>query len=84
MWIIAINGEETITSQGAPGEINHHQTPRGKYKVKICIFRRKSYQRTDLEDIRSRFDQVRPIVSHLEVRIPNKPPKPKNIGEGLK
>ena len=32
----------------------------------------------------SRFDQVRPMVSHLEVRLPKKPPTPNNIGEGLK
>ena len=38
---------------------------------------------TDLEEIRSRFDQVRPVVSHLEVCLPNKTPTPKNIGEDL-
>ena len=35
------------------------------------------------EEIRSRFDQVRPVVSHLEVRLPNKPPTPNNIGDAL-
>ena len=44
----------------------------------------KRYQRTDLEDIHSIFDQFRPVVSHIEVRLPKKPPTPKNIGEGLK
>ena len=28
---------------------------------------------------RSIFDQVRPVVSHLEFRLPKKPPTPKNI-----
>ena len=28
VWIISINGEETITSQGALNEINHHQNLR--------------------------------------------------------
>ena len=41
------------------------------------------YQRTDLEEICSRFYQVRPVVSHIEVRLPKKPPTPNNIGEGL-
>ena len=49
----------------------------------MSLCRRKSYQRTDLEEIRSRFDQVRPVVSHLEVRLPNKPPTPNNIGDAL-
>ena len=38
---------------------------------------------TSLEEIRSRFDKVRPVVSHLEVRLPKKPPTPNNIGEDL-
>ena len=42
-----------------------------------------SYQRTDLEEIRSIFDQVRPVVSHLKVRLPKKPPTANNIGETL-
>ena len=67
MWIVAINGEEPITAQGVIDELNCHQTSRGKSKIKISLCRRKRYQRTDLEEIRSRFDQVRPVVSHLEV-----------------
>ena len=42
VWIIYINGEETITDKGGIDELNFHQTPRGKYKVKISIFRRKT------------------------------------------
>ena len=83
MWIVAINGEEPITTQGVLDELNRRQTPQGKSKIKIRLCRRKSYQRTDLEEIRSRFDQVRPVVSHLEVRLPNKPPTPNNIGDAL-
>ena len=81
MWIVAINGKEPITAQGVLDELNRHQTLRGKPKIKISLCRRKSYQRTDLEEIRSIFDQVRPVVSHLEVRLPKKPPTPKNIGD---
>ena len=33
--------------------------------------------------IRSRFDQVRPVVSHLEVSFSEKPPTPKNICDSL-
>ena len=84
VWIIAINGEEHITSQGELGEINHHQNTHGKFKINISIWRSKSYQRIDLENIFSIFDQARPVVSHLEVRLPKKLPTPDNIGEGLK
>ena len=75
VWIIDINGEEPITYKGVLDELIHHQTPRGKYKVNISLCRRKRYHRIDLEDIRSRFDQVRPLVSHIEVRLTNKPLK---------
>ena len=51
MWIIDINEEEPITSQGPLDEIKHHQTPRGKSKFNISLCRKKSYQRTDIEDI---------------------------------
>ena len=33
LWIIYINGEEPIIYQGAPDELNHHQTPLGNFKV---------------------------------------------------
>ena len=45
---------------------------------------RKIYQITDLEEVRTIFDQFRHVVSHLEFFIPKKPPTPKNIGEVLK
>ena len=83
VWIISINGEKPITAQGVLDELNCHQNPRGKSNIKISLCRRKNYQRKDLEEIRSIFYQVRPVVSHLEVRLPNKPPTPKNIGEAL-
>ena len=37
-----------------------------------------------LEYICSRFDKVRPVVLHIRVILPKKPPTPKNIGEDLK
>ena len=83
MWIVAINGEETITAQGFLDELNPHQTPRGKSKNKISLCIKKSYQRIDIEKTRSRFDQVRPVVSHLEVRLPKKPPTTNNISDAL-
>ena len=83
MWIIDINGDEPITAQVVLDKLNRHQTLRLKSNIKIILCRRKSYQRTDIEEIRSRFDQVRPVVSHLEVRLPKKPPTPKNIGDAL-
>ena len=39
---------------------------------------------TDLGDIWSRFDQVIPVVSHIEVHLPDKALSPKNIVEALK
>ena len=84
VWIISINGEEPIISIGPLDENNLHQTSRGKSKVKISLCRIKSYQKTDIEEIRYIYDQVRPVVSHIEVSLPNKPPTPDNIGEGLK
>ena len=83
MCIVAINGEEPITAQVVLDELNRHQTQRGKSKIKISLCRRKSYQRTDLEEILSRFYQVRPVVLHIEVCLPKKPPTPKNIGDAL-
>ena len=83
-WIIYINGEDPITAQDTIDELNHHQNLLEESKVNVSPCIRKSYQRTDIEEICSRFDQFRPIVSHLGVRLPKKPPTPKNIGEGLK
>ena len=71
MWIIAINSEEPITYQGTLDELNHHKTPRGKSKINISLCKSKIYQKTDPEEIRSRFDQVRPVFSHLEFSLPN-------------
>ena len=82
--IRAINSKEPITAQGSLDELNCHQNPREKSKVDISLCRIKNYQRTDLEDICSRFDQVITVVSHLVVSLPKKPPTPKNIGKGLK
>ena len=42
VWIVAINGEEPITAQGVLDELNSHQIPRGKSKIKIILCRRKS------------------------------------------
>ena len=83
MWIVSINGEEPITAQGVLDELNCHQNPRGESKINIGLLRSKRYQRIELEDICSRFDQVIPVVSHIESRLPKKPPTPKTIGEGL-
>ena len=83
MWTVAINGEEPITYQGVLDELNRHQSPRVKSNIKISLCRRNSYQSTDLKEICSRFDQVRPVISHLEVSLPKKPPIPKNIGYAL-
>ena len=84
MWIIAINGEENIPAQGGLDELNSHQFTRVKYKVKTSVFRRKIYQSTDFEYIPSIFDQVIPVVSYIELFLPEKFLTPNNIGENLK
>ena len=40
---------------------------------------KKSYQRTDLEEIWSIFHQIIVVVSHIVFRIPDNPLPPKNI-----
>ena len=52
--------------------------------MKISSRKSKIYYRTDLEVIRSIFYQVIPVVSHLEVSIPENPNTLKNIGESHK
>ena len=37
-----------------------------------------------MENIWSRFDKVVPVVSHLEVHLPNKPLTPRSTGEAIK
>ena len=37
MWVVAINGEDSLTTQGAIDELNKHQTPRRKSKVNISL-----------------------------------------------
>ena len=66
VWMIAINGEDPIKSQFVLDELNCHKTPRVKSNIKISLCRRKSYQRTDIEDIHSRFYQVIPVVHILK------------------
>ena len=82
--IIDINKEDPNKDQGELDKLQYHQTLSGKYKFNIRLFIRNRYHRTYLEDIHSIFDQFRPVVSHIEVFLPNKPPTPNNIGEGLK
>ena len=84
MWIIAINGEEPITAKGVLDELNIHQNTCEKSNINISLCRRKIYQRTDIEDNISIFDQVRPIFSNLEVIPQKRPPTTNNIGGGLK
>ena len=83
MSIVAINREEPITAQVLLDELNRHQTPRNKSNIKITLCRRKSYQRTDLEEICSRFDHVKPVVSHFKVRLPKKHTTQTNNDEAL-
>ena len=84
VWIIYINGEETITTQGKLDEIHHYQTQCGKCKVNISLCISNIYQRTDIEEIRPRLNQVIPLFSHIEDCLPEKHLTPKNIGEDVK
>ena len=84
MWIMDINREETITAYVSLDELNCHQNPRGKSKFKISLCRRNIHQRTDLEGISSRFDQIIPVVSHLDFFPRKKRPTPHHIIRGFK
>ena len=55
-----------------------HKTQSGKYKVKISIFM------TYLEYIWSKFDPVIPVVSNIEVNLPDNYITPNSIGEAIK
>ena len=82
--IIAINWEDNITEKVKLDEIQKHKTQCGEYKVKISILISKRYLRTYLEYIWSKFAQVIPVVSHIDVSLPEKPTTPNNIGEAIK
>ena len=82
--IIYKNREEPLTSKGSLDGLQSSQNQCDKSKVKISLWQRKSYHRTDIEEIRLRFYQIRPVVSHLEVYLTDKHLTPKNIGEALK
>ena len=84
VWIIAINGEYPITDKGVLDDIQLYQTLRGKSKVNISLPRRKIYQQKDIGDIWSKFYHIRPVLSHLEVSLPEKTLKPNKIGEYFK
>ena len=80
VWIIPINWEEPITDQGALNEINHHEKSmweiQGQYQ---------SMNNKDLTEDRYWryfyiFDQARPVVSQIEVRLPKEALSPKNLG----
>ena len=84
MCIVSIREWGGITPKGSIDELHIYQTQRGKSKVNISLCQRKNYKSTDLEEIWSRFIQIKPGVSHIELHIPEKPLTPKNIREALK
>ena len=84
VWIIYDNGEKPMKHQGALDELQHHKTQRGKSEAKISLCRSNIYQQKYIEDIWYIFDQVRPVVSHPEVRLPENNIPPKKIGDAIK
>ena len=48
VWILDINVEEPIIAQCVLDELNLHQTPMVKSKIKISLCRSKSYQRINI------------------------------------
>ena len=66
MWFMDINSEEPMISQGAIDELQRHHNQRVKFKFKASLYISKIYQRKNLKYIQSRFDQFRPVVSHLK------------------
>ena len=84
MLIIVINGEETIIYQGTLDDLNHHQTPCGKIQGQYQYINKEELPKEISLRHFPRFDQVRPVISHLEVRPPDKPITTNNIDEYLK
>ena len=84
IWVVAINREDTITAEGMLDELQIYHTRHVKSKVNISLCIRNNHQRIYLKEIRSIFDQIRPMVSYIEVLFSEKPPNPKNIVESIK
>ena len=82
--IIAINGDKTVITKGLIDEIQRYHTQHSNKKLNIRLCSRNSYQCTDIEELWSIFDQIRPVVSHLEVNLPEKPKVHNKIGETIK
>ena len=51
LWIIAINGEDPITTKGALDELKFYHTKPVNYKVNTSLFRMNIHQNTDLEEL---------------------------------
>ena len=65
VWTISIHGEESITKKGELGELKNYHNQREESKVDTGLFQSKIHQFTDIEELWSRFDQIRPLVYHL-------------------
>ena len=67
---IDINREECITEKGSLYELQRYQTQPIKSKVNISLLPSKIYLNTYLEELWTIFDQIRPVVSHIQVCLP--------------
>ena len=65
-------------------ELKRYHIQRVKLNVVIILCKLKRYHCIDLEKHRSEFDQIRPVISHLEVSLPENPKTLKDIGVSLK
>ena len=79
VWIVAINVEEPIISQGVNDELKCHQNPRRKPKVAISLCKKNSYQMTNIEFTCFIFYQVIHVVSYIEVSLPDEPLTPRTL-----
>ena len=78
--IIYNNGEDPIPAKGSLGKLQCYHTQCENSESKISLYRKKIYQFTNIEEPRSIFDQIRPVISNLEVSLLEKPKPPKKVG----
>jgi hypothetical protein len=83
MWIVAINDEEPIMGTSFIDYLHHLQDPVEVRFATLILARRTCNTMTNFQELRSQFDQMRPVISHL-ASFPKRPTKYSNIGECLK
>jgi hypothetical protein len=83
MWIVTIDEEEPIMSTSFIDCLHHLQYPVEFRTATLILARRTYHTMTNYQEIRSNFNQMRPVISHL-ASFQERPPTYLNIGDCLK